>query len=59
MCKQLVVFNSRCTSIAWIPQGDGAFVVGHADGNLYVYEKASIQLQLKHPPLSGIIVTHE
>ncbi|XP_077233779.1 uncharacterized protein LOC143876055 [Tasmannia lanceolata] len=31
--------NSRCTSIAWVPEGDGAFVVGHADGNLYVYEK--------------------
>ncbi|XP_054819100.1 uncharacterized protein LOC129318392 isoform X2 [Prosopis cineraria] len=33
------VNNSRCTSIAWIPGGDGAFVVAHADGNLYVYEK--------------------
>ncbi|KAI9086239.1 hypothetical protein K1719_031693 [Acacia pycnantha] len=33
------VNNSRCTSIAWIPGGDGAFVVTHADGNLYVYEK--------------------
>ncbi|XP_013614756.1 dystrophia myotonica WD repeat-containing protein [Brassica napus] len=31
--------NSRCTSIAWVPGGDGAFVVAHADGNLYVYEK--------------------
>ncbi|WZY88023.1 dystrophia myotonica WD repeat-containing protein isoform X2 [Brassica rapa] len=33
------VNNSRCTSIAWVPGGDGAFVVAHADGNLYVYEK--------------------
>ncbi|XAR60456.1 hypothetical protein NMG60_11033853 [Bertholletia excelsa] len=31
--------NSRCTSVAWIPGRDGAFVVAHADGNLYVYEK--------------------
>ncbi|KAF4403467.1 hypothetical protein G4B88_008113 [Cannabis sativa] len=36
------VNSSRCTSIAWVPGGDGAFVVAHADGNLYVYEKASI-----------------
>ncbi|KAM1050799.1 hypothetical protein ACFX2I_032376 [Malus domestica] len=34
------VSNSRCTSIAWVPGGDGAFVVAHADGNLYVYEKS-------------------
>ncbi|XWS55811.1 hypothetical protein CRYUN_Cryun09bG0032300 [Craigia yunnanensis] len=33
------VNNSRCTSIAWIPGGDGAFMVAHADGNMYVYEK--------------------
>ncbi|KAK7285068.1 hypothetical protein RJT34_19826 [Clitoria ternatea] len=33
------VNNSRCTSIAWVPGSDGAFVVSHADGNLYVYEK--------------------
>ncbi|RZB72468.1 probable catabolite repression protein creC isoform X2 [Glycine soja] len=33
------VNNSHCTCIAWVPGGDGAFVVGHADGNLYVYEK--------------------
>ncbi|PPR90469.1 hypothetical protein GOBAR_AA30227 [Gossypium barbadense] len=32
---------SRCTSIAWVPGGDGTFVVAHADGNMYVYEKAS------------------
>ncbi|GAY53347.1 hypothetical protein CUMW_148610 [Citrus unshiu] len=25
----------RCTSVTWVPGGDGAFVVGHADGNLY------------------------
>lgn len=31
--------NSRCTSISWIPERDGAFAVAHADGNLYVYEK--------------------
>ncbi|XP_010529743.1 PREDICTED: WD repeat-containing protein 20-like [Tarenaya hassleriana] len=33
------VNNSRCTGIAWVPGGDGAFVVAHTDGNLYVYEK--------------------
>ena len=33
--------NSRCTSIAWVPNGDGAFIVAHSDGNFYVYEKAS------------------
>ncbi|CAN8268119.1 unnamed protein product [Cochlearia groenlandica] len=33
------VNNSRCTSVAWVPGGDGSFVVAHADGNLYVYEK--------------------
>ncbi|KAJ4972218.1 hypothetical protein NE237_005317 [Protea cynaroides] len=32
--------NSRCTSIAWIPEGDGTFVVAHSDGNLYVYDKS-------------------
>lgn len=31
---------SRCTSIAWVPKGDGAFVIAHADGNFYVYEKS-------------------
>ncbi|KAG6427414.1 hypothetical protein SASPL_111659 [Salvia splendens] len=25
----------RCTCIAWIPNGDGSFVVSHADGNMY------------------------
>ncbi|KAI3473260.1 hypothetical protein Pfo_030552 [Paulownia fortunei] len=33
------VNNSRCTCIAWIPNGDGSFVVAHADGNMYIYEK--------------------
>ncbi|XP_039043033.1 WD repeat-containing protein 20-like [Hibiscus syriacus] len=33
------VNNSCCTSITWVPGGDGAFVVAHADGNMYVYEK--------------------
>ncbi|KAI3848050.1 hypothetical protein MKX03_026835 [Papaver bracteatum] len=33
------VNNSRCTNMAWVPEGDGTFVVAHADGNLYVYEK--------------------
>ncbi|XP_023733237.1 probable catabolite repression protein creC [Lactuca sativa] len=32
--------NSRCTSISWIPEREGAFVAAHADGNLYVYEKS-------------------
>ncbi|GKA53746.1 dystrophia myotonica WD repeat-containing protein-like protein isoform X2 [Tanacetum coccineum] len=27
--------SSRCTSVAWIPERDGAFVAAHADGNLY------------------------
>ncbi|CAN4092565.1 unnamed protein product [Withania somnifera] len=34
------VNNTRCTSIAWVPNSDGAFVVAHADGNLYVYDKS-------------------
>ncbi|XP_073033574.1 probable catabolite repression protein creC isoform X2 [Primulina eburnea] len=33
------VNNSRCTCAAWIPNSDGSFVVVHADGNMYVYEK--------------------
>ncbi|CAL8999495.1 unnamed protein product, partial [Prunus brigantina] len=37
---------SRCTSIAWVPKGNGVFVAAHADGNLYVYEKASLNLPL-------------
>lgn len=31
--------SSRCTGVVWVPEGDGTFVVAHADGNLYVYEK--------------------
>lgn len=38
------VSDSRCTGVAWVPGGDGAFVVAHADGNLYVYEKASFSI---------------
>ncbi|XP_031382770.1 probable catabolite repression protein creC isoform X2 [Punica granatum] len=34
------VNGSRCTCISWVPGGDGAFVVAHADGNIYVYEKS-------------------
>ncbi|XP_009774946.1 putative catabolite repression protein creC [Nicotiana tabacum] len=34
------VNNSRCTSIAWVPNSDGAFIVAHADGNFYVYDKS-------------------
>ncbi|KAH1216773.1 putative catabolite repression protein creC [Glycine max] len=30
-----VFCSYHCTCIAWVPGGDGAFVVGHADGNLY------------------------
>lgn len=33
------VNSSRCTGIAWVPGDEGAFVVAHSDGNLYVYEK--------------------
>ncbi|CAL5426546.1 unnamed protein product [Camellia sinensis] len=43
--------NSRCTSITWIPGREGAFVVAHADGNLYVYEKASLNFALEVPLL--------
>ncbi|KAK9290504.1 hypothetical protein L1049_008674 [Liquidambar formosana] len=38
--KDGCVNNSRCTSIAWLPGSDGTFIVAHADGNLYVYEKS-------------------
>ncbi|KAJ8533854.1 hypothetical protein K7X08_007178 [Anisodus acutangulus] len=34
------VNDSRCTSIAWVPNSQGAFVVAHADGNFYVYDKS-------------------
>ncbi|KAL6534192.1 hypothetical protein OROHE_013117 [Orobanche hederae] len=37
--KDGAVNSGRCTSVAWIPNGDGSFVVAHADGNMYVYEK--------------------
>ncbi|XP_057471998.1 uncharacterized protein LOC130760635 isoform X2 [Actinidia eriantha] len=37
--KDGCVNNSRCTSIAWVPNGDGTFIVAHSDGNFYVYEK--------------------
>ncbi|KAL1313693.1 hypothetical protein HN51_040300 [Arachis hypogaea] len=37
--KDGTVSNSRCTCIAWVPGGDGVFVVAHADGNLFVYDK--------------------
>lgn len=40
-----VDLSSRCTCIAWVPGGDGAFIVAHADGNLYIYEKASLDLK--------------
>lgn len=49
-----LVSNSRCTSVTWVPGGDGAFVVGHADGNLYVYEKASLKYQEKYFLLPNI-----
>ncbi|KAI7733089.1 hypothetical protein M8C21_033494 [Ambrosia artemisiifolia] len=39
--KDGAVNSTRCTGVAWIPARDGAFVSAHADGNLYVYEKAS------------------
>ncbi|KAG8473730.1 hypothetical protein CXB51_036008 [Gossypium anomalum] len=32
--SDLLIFQLHCTSIAWIPGGDGAFVVAHADGNI-------------------------
>ncbi|CAD6340737.1 unnamed protein product [Miscanthus lutarioriparius] len=31
--------GSRCTSVAWVPEREGIFVVSHSDGNLYVYDK--------------------
>ncbi|KAL8214310.1 hypothetical protein R6Q57_003759 [Mikania cordata] len=33
--KDGAINSSRCTSVAWIPERDGAFVAAHADGNLY------------------------
>ncbi|KAG5055544.1 hypothetical protein JHK85_008054 [Glycine max] len=32
---QSIVMFYRCTCIAWVPGGDGSFVVSHTDGNLY------------------------
>jgi len=49
----LLIINSRCMSIAWVPGGDGAFVVAHADGNLYVYEKVSLQHEKDYIVLSS------
>ncbi|KAI0519635.1 hypothetical protein KFK09_007089 [Dendrobium nobile] len=37
--KDGVMTNSQCTCVAWVPDGDGVFVAGHADGSIYVYEK--------------------
>ncbi|ONM19576.1 Transducin/WD40 repeat-like superfamily protein [Zea mays] len=31
--------SSRSTCVAWVPEREGIFVVSHADGNLYVYDK--------------------
>ncbi|THU45759.1 hypothetical protein C4D60_Mb02t21370 [Musa balbisiana] len=36
---KLCCFCSKCTCIAWVPESEGTFVVGHADGNIYIYEK--------------------
>ncbi|KAH7426915.1 hypothetical protein KP509_10G021700 [Ceratopteris richardii] len=38
--KDGTINNSRCTALAWVPQGDGLFVAAHSDGNLYVYDKS-------------------
>ncbi|TVU26488.1 hypothetical protein EJB05_29037, partial [Eragrostis curvula] len=32
--------GTRCTCVAWVPEREGIFVVSHADGNLYVYDKS-------------------
>lgn len=37
--KDGYIDNSSCTCITWIPNGDGSFIVAHADGNMFVYEK--------------------
>ncbi|CAH9062905.1 unnamed protein product [Cuscuta epithymum] len=42
------VNNTRCTSIAWVPNGDGAFVVSHADGSFYVYDRVRIVQVILH-----------
>lgn len=36
--KDGLITNSQCTCVAWVPEGDGVFVAGHADGSIYVYE---------------------
>ncbi|KAJ8510158.1 hypothetical protein OPV22_000592 [Ensete ventricosum] len=38
--KEGTTNNSRCTCVAWVTEREGTFVVGHADGNIYVYEKS-------------------
>jgi hypothetical protein len=35
------MFCSRCTSVAWVPNHEGIFLVSHSDGNLFVYDKVS------------------
>lgn len=37
--KDGMSISSRCTSVAWVPECEGIFVVSHSDGNLYVYDK--------------------
>ncbi|CAM6010423.1 unnamed protein product [Sphagnum balticum] len=32
--------GSRCNAVAWVPNAEGLFVAGHADGNVYVYDKS-------------------
>ncbi|KAG4970524.1 hypothetical protein JHK84_036619 [Glycine max] len=44
-----VFCSYHCTCIAWVPGGDGAFVVGHADGNL-----TEMVLVILHSRLSKI-----
>eukprot|EP00897_Mesotaenium_endlicherianum_P001942 jgi/Mesen1/1776/ME000014S01186 len=39
--KDGIVTNSRCTAVAWVPGGEGQFIAAHADGNLFLYDKAS------------------
>ncbi|PWA70160.1 WD40/YVTN repeat-like-containing domain-containing protein [Artemisia annua] len=35
LSSEEILLSNRCTSVAWIPERDGAFVAAHADGNLY------------------------
>ncbi|KAK3139438.1 hypothetical protein QOZ80_5AG0383210 [Eleusine coracana subsp. coracana] len=37
--KDVSSSGSQCTSVAWVPDREGFFVVSHSDGNLYVYDK--------------------